>query len=80
MCWQDVALWHIKHDDGDEEDLEEHEVQDGIIFEAQQRRHCAEQERDEWQRLLSVENTTVKSMEKSNEALKGTIRTLSNLL
>ncbi len=22
----DPALWHVEHDDGDEEDLEEHEV------------------------------------------------------
>jgi hypothetical protein len=22
----DVALWHVRHEDGDEEDLEEHEV------------------------------------------------------
>ena len=26
----DCALWHIEHDDGDEEDLEEHELADGL--------------------------------------------------
>ena len=29
----DVALWHVVHEDGDEEDLEEHEVRDEIMDE-----------------------------------------------
>ena len=30
MTWDDQALWHIVHDDGDEEDLEEHELADAL--------------------------------------------------
>ena len=28
---RDAALWHVKHDDGDEEDLEEHEVEAALV-------------------------------------------------
>lgn len=28
---EDIALWHVVHDDGDEEDLEETEVKDSLV-------------------------------------------------
>ena len=36
------ALWHVQHDDGDEEDLEEHEMREAIAAHAAKRRFSME--------------------------------------
>jgi hypothetical protein len=44
---EDIALWHLVHDDGDEEDLEEAEVQDSLVDIEEESKGKLENEADE---------------------------------
>jgi hypothetical protein len=66
----DEALWHVIHPDGDEEDLEEHEVKKYLLSDEEAARHCSS--------VMSISSLSTKAESKEKQTAKGKIVEPSN--